>query len=93
MVASDSLAVLASLKSGRGMTHLVSEIAREAEERHLFVCIPAGHQGHEGNEMADQLAKAVVTAGEGGGGCAEGLHKEAGEGADVEGLGTGVEAS
>ena len=52
MVASDSLAVLVSLKSGRGMTRLVSEIAQEAEGRHSFVYIP-GHQGHEGNEMAD----------------------------------------
>lgn len=92
MVASDSLAVLASLKSGPGMTRLVSEIAQMAEGRHSFVYIPS-HQGHEGNEMADQLAKAVVTAGEGGGGCAEGLHKEASKGADVEGLGTGGERS
>ena len=64
MVASDSLTVLACLKSERGMTHLVlvSEIAQEMEERHSFVYIP-GHQGHEGNEVADRLAKEAGTAG------------------------------
>ncbi|CAN0123003.1 unnamed protein product [Heterosigma akashiwo] len=62
MVASDSLAVLACLKSGRGMTRLVSEIAQEVEERHSFVYI-LGHQGHEGNEVADQLAKEAANAG------------------------------
>ncbi|CAN0116019.1 unnamed protein product, partial [Heterosigma akashiwo] len=64
MVASDSLAVLACLKSGRGMTRLVSEIAQEVEERHSFVYIP-GHQGHEGNEVADRLAKEAANAGVG----------------------------
>ena len=62
MVATDSFAVLASLKSGRGTTRLVSEIAREVEDRHSFVYIP-GHQGHEGNEVADQLAKEAANAG------------------------------
>ena len=58
MVASDSLlaVLLASLRSGRGMTRLVSEKAREVEDWHSFVYI-SGHQGHEGNEVADQLAK------------------------------------
>ncbi|CAM9950178.1 unnamed protein product, partial [Heterosigma akashiwo] len=62
MVASDSLAVLACLRSGRGMTRLVSEIAQEVEERHSFVYIP-GHKGHEGNEVADRLAKEAANAG------------------------------
>ncbi|CAM9891255.1 unnamed protein product [Heterosigma akashiwo] len=62
MVSSDLLAVLACLKSGRGMTRLVSEIAQEVDERHSFVYIP-GHQGHEGNEVADQLAKEAANAG------------------------------
>ena len=62
MVASDSLAVLACLKSRRAMTHLVSEIAQEVEERHSFVYIP-GHQGNEGNEVADQPAKEAANAG------------------------------
>ncbi|CAN0067270.1 unnamed protein product, partial [Heterosigma akashiwo] len=62
MVASDSLAVLACLKSGRRMTRLVSEIAREVEDRHSFVYIP-GHKGYEGNEVADQLAKEAANAG------------------------------
>jgi len=62
MVASDSLAVLACLKSGRRMTRLVSEIAQEVEDRHSFVYIP-GHKGHEGNEVADQLAKEAANAG------------------------------
>jgi len=57
MVALDSLAVLASLKSGWGITCLVSEIAQEAEGRHSFVYILAGHQGHEENEKADHLEK------------------------------------
>ena len=62
MVASDLLAVLACLKSGRGMTRLVSAIAQEVEERHSFVYI-LGHQGHEGNGVADQLAKEAANAG------------------------------
>ena len=62
MVASDSLAVLASLKSGRGLTCLVSEIAQGAERRHSFVYIP-GHQGHGGNEVAGQLAKEAANSG------------------------------
>ncbi|CAM9697218.1 unnamed protein product, partial [Heterosigma akashiwo] len=62
MVASNSLTVLACLKSGRGMARLVSEIAREVEDRHSFVHIP-GHQGHEGNEVADQLAKEAANTG------------------------------
>ena len=44
------------------MTRLVSEIAHEVEERHSFVYTP-GHQGHERNKVADQLAKEAANAG------------------------------
>lgn len=95
MVALDSLAVLASLKSGWGITCLVSEIAQEAEGRHSFVYILAGHQGHEENEKADHLEKKKKQRrlwDGNGDGCTEGLEEGACE-AKVEGLGMGVEIS
>ncbi|CAN0033185.1 unnamed protein product, partial [Heterosigma akashiwo] len=65
VIASDGGAVLASMKDQRRMTSLVGEVVREAaEDGHSFVYVP-GHQGHEGNEMADALAKEATVSGRG----------------------------
>ncbi len=55
VAASDSRAVLGCLTGGRRMTKLVNEIVLEAGDQHSFMYIP-GHQGHRGNERADELA-------------------------------------
>ena len=63
LMASDSRAVLSSVSGQSRMTTLVAEIADGARAGDSFLYIP-GHQGHAGNEKADELAKLAVEMGE-----------------------------
>jgi len=62
VVATDGLAVLSAMQGGSRMTPLVAQVVDKAREGISFVYIPA-HQGHAGNEKADELAKAAVEEG------------------------------
>ena len=62
-MASDLRAVLSSMSGQSCMTTLVAEIADGARAGDSFLYIP-GHQGHAGNEKADELAKLAVEMGE-----------------------------
>mmetsp|Transcript_26003 Transcript_26003/g.42347 ORF Transcript_26003/g.42347 Transcript_26003/m.42347 type:complete len:214 (-) Transcript_26003:60-701(-) len=50
------------MQGGSRMTPLVAQVVDKAREGISFVYIPA-HQGHAGNEKADELAKAAVEEG------------------------------
>jgi ribonuclease HI len=62
LVMTDGLAVLSAMQGGSRMTPLVAQVVDKAREGISFVYIPA-HQGHAGNEKADELAKAAVEEG------------------------------